>query len=253
MNLIDKMLPQLKALRLSGVLDTLEVRNHQAVEQKLSHIEFLSLVLADEYERREAKKLRLRLRKASFKNERSLEDFQFEAPTLKVNRNHIFDLATCRFVEDRCNVLIVGPTGVGKSHLAQSLGHQACRRGFDVLFCPFYKMLAQLKAGRADGTLERRFQTYLRPDLLILDDFGLKTLTSPGDEDFHELVSERYERGSIVLTSNLDFAEWGSVFPNSVLAAATVDRLRHQAHRVVVEGDSFRKPRPSPGQDGRRQ
>ena len=142
MNLIEKLLPQLKALRLSGILDTLEVRNRQAVEQKLSHIEFLSLVLTDEHERRENKKLRLRLRKANFKSEQTLEGLQFEVPKLKINSSHIFDLATCRFVEERSNVLIVGPTGVGKSHLAQSIGHQACRRGHDVLFCSFYKMLA---------------------------------------------------------------------------------------------------------------
>lgn len=106
--------------------------------------------------------------------------------------------------------------------------------------------MGQLRAARADGTYERKLTSLLRPDLLILDDFGLKPLQSPADEDFHDLVSERYQRGAIVLTSNLDFCEWGAVFPNHVLAAATIDRLRDQAHRVVIEGESFRRPKATP-------
>ncbi|HXE73644.1 MAG TPA: IS21-like element helper ATPase IstB, partial [Candidatus Nitrosotenuis sp.] len=227
--------------------------NRQAIEEKLSYPEFLALVLGDEYERRENKKLGLRLRKANFQGERTLENFNFDLPGLKLNKPQIFDLATCMFVDERVNVLIVGPTGVGKSHLAQAIGHQACRRGYDVLFCSFHKMLGQLRAGRADNSYDRKLQNYLRPDLLVLDDFGLKPLQAPADEDFHELVTERYERGSIIITSNLDFPEWGTVFPNPVLGAATIDRLRHQAYRVVLEGDSYRKPRPMPtDQKGRR-
>lgn len=251
MNSIQKLLPQLKSLRLSGVLDTIEVRNQQAVEQKLSYLDFLALVLNDEFERRENKKLQRRLRKANFGQDRTLENFRFDVHGLSVNKGQVFDIATCLFIEERVNVLIVGPTGVGKSHLAQAIGHQACRKGYDVCFCSFYKTMAQLRASRADGSYERRLQSLSRPDLLILDDFGLKPLTTPADEDFYELVSERYERGSIVLTSNLDLSEWGGVFPNPVLGAATADRLRHQAHRVVVEGESFRTPRPSPGQPDR--
>lgn len=243
MNVLEQMTPHLKTLRLSGILDTLEVRNRQAVEQKLSHLEFLALVLNDEHERRENKKLRMRLRKANFQGERTLENFRFDLDGLKLNRNQIFDLATCRFVEERVNALVVGPVGVGKSHLAQALGHQACRRGYDVAFTSFHKAMGQLRAGRADGSYERKLQTLLRPDLLILDDFGLKPLTTPTDEDFYEIVCERYERGSILITSNLDFGEWGAVFPNPVIGAATVDRLRHQAHRLIVEGDSYRRPR----------
>ena len=243
---IDNMLPQLKSLRFSGVLDTLDIRNQQAIEQKLSYVDFLALILNDEYERRENKKLRLLLRRANFEGERTIENFAFDAPNLKINKAQIFDLATCAFIRERVNVLIVGPTGVGKSHVAQAIGHSACRRGFEVQFSSCHKVLAQLRAGRADGTFERKLQALLRPDLLIMDDFGLRTLTPPADEDFHELVTERYEHGSIVLTSNLDFTEWKTAFPNQVLAAATVDRLRHMAHRVIIEGESYRRPRPIP-------
>ena len=241
------MLPHLKSLRLSGILDTLEVRNRQAIEQKLSYIDFMALVLSDEHQRRDNKKLGLRLRRANFNGDKTLENFNFDQPNLRINKSQIFDLAACIFIGERVNALIVGPTGVGKTHLGQAIGHAACRLGYEVQQVQCHKMLGQLRAARADGTYERKLQSLLRPDLLIIDDFGLKRLTSPADEDFHELVTERYERGSILLTSNLDFTEWGTVFPNPVLANAAVDRLRHLAHRVIIEGDSYRHPRPMPG------
>jgi len=243
MTQLDKMLPKLKTLRLSGILDTVAVRNQQAVEQKLSYVDFLALLLNDEYDRRENKKLNARLRKANFRPGCTLENFNFDAAGLKINPALIYDLATCRFVEERSNVLMVGPTGVGKSHLAEALGHKACLLGYDVQVLVFSKAMAQLRAGRADGSYERKLQNLCRPDLLILDDFGLKPMTSPADEDFHELICERYQRGSIVLTSNLDFSEWPAVFPNAVLGTATIDRLRDQADRVIIDGESFRKPK----------
>ena len=248
MTVMDQMRPQLKTLRLSGILDTLDVRNQQAVQQKMSYLEFLSLVLHDEFERRENKKLRLRIRKANFQGGKTLETFDFNRLNLKINQGQLFDLATCRFIEEKVNCLIVGPTGVGKSHLASALGHRACRCGYDVLAMPFSRMVAHLRAGRADGTYDRKLQNLLRPHLLILDDFGLKPMAPPADEDLYEVITERYERGSILITSNLDFSEWGQVFPNPVLGAAAVDRLRHEAHRVVIEGDSYRRPKPLPAE-----
>ncbi len=246
MKTLEVLNPYLKSLRLSGILETLDVRTQQAVEQRLSFEEFLALVLQDELERRDNKKLKLRLQKANFKGDRTLENFKFDTPNLKLNKAQLFDLATCKFVAERVNVLVVGPTGVGKSHVGQAIGVRACLRGHDVLFYPFQKAMAQLRAGRADGTYEKRLNALLRPDLLILDDFGLKPLLPPADEDFHELVSERYERGSMLLTSNLDFTEWGAVFPNVIIGVATIDRLRDQAHRVTIEGDSYRRPRDMP-------
>lgn len=246
MSPLEKLLPQIKSLRLSGILDTIEVRKQQAVEQQLSHLEFLALVLNDEFERRENKKLHRRIRKANFTSERTLENFRFDVPGLELNKGQIFDIATCLFIEEKVNVILAGPTGVGKSHIAEAIGHHACRIGYDVYCNSFSKIMADLRLGRADGSYERRLQALLRPSLLILDDFGLKPMISPVDEDFHEIVAERYQRGSILITSNLDFTEWGAVFPNPVLAAATVDRLRHEAHRVIIQGESFRRPRAFP-------
>ena len=133
-----------------------------------------------------------------------------------------------------------GPTGVGKSHLAQALAHEACRRGYEVLFVATDKMLGHLAGGRADGTRESRLARYTRPDLLVLDDFGLKPLRAPGPEDLYDVINERYERGSILLTSNRDRAEWPDLFGEPLLASAALDRLTHGAHFVEITGQSFR-------------
>ena len=145
MDLTAQLTQQLKRLRLSGILDTLEVRIQQAIEQKLSHTEFLLQVAQDEVERREVKKLSTRMRRASFAGEKTLEGFNFDAkPTL--NRQWILELSTCVFIEEKANVLVVGPSGVGKSHIAQAIGHKACRRGYDVLYMGMSKLLKHLNA-----------------------------------------------------------------------------------------------------------
>lgn len=149
-------------------------------------------------------------------------------------------LAGGDYIRRKENLLICGPTGVGKSHLAQGLAHEACRQGFDVLFINTHKMLQHLNGGRADGTLERRLQGYLRPDLLILDDFGLKPLAPPGPEDLYDIINERYEKGSILLTSNRAPSEWPALFGDPLLASAGLDRLAHRATVLVITGTSFR-------------
>ena len=223
MELTHQLIPMLRTLRLSGILETLDVRNRQAVEQPTSFVEFLTVLLQDEVERRAQSKLRLRLRRAAFDPTKTLEGFDFSF-TPKLNKAHVFDLATCQFIERHENALLYGPTGVGKSHLGQALAHEAGRRGFDVLFLDTAKMLTHLAAGRADGTQEQRLARYTRPDLLVLDD----------------VINERYEKASILLTSNRDRAEWPELFGEPLLASAALDRLTHGAHFVEIAGASFR-------------
>jgi DNA replication protein DnaC len=245
MNPMPELAPMLKQLRLSGILDSLEIRNRQALEGKLAHTEFLALLIQDEVARREHKKFSLRLRRASFRGEKTLENFDF-AFNPSIDRAAILDLCTCRFLDEKVSILIAGRAGTGKSHVAQAIGHCAVRRGYDVLFTTQTKLLGQLQAARATQTYERRLAALAKVDLLILDDFGLKPLRTPQDEDLHELIAERYERRPTILTSNLDFKEWGDAFPNRLLGAATLDRLRHGAYLVVLDGESYRSPRPLP-------
>ena len=148
--------------------------------------------------------------------------------------------------EEKVCVLIVGPCGTGKSHIAQALGHCAIRAGHDVLFTTVSKMLGQLNAARATNGFDRSFAKLAAVDLLIIDDFGLKPLKGTQDEDFHDVIAERYERKSTIVTSNLDIPEWPDAFPNRILGAATIDRLRHGAYKVVLDGKSYRSTKPVP-------
>ncbi len=242
-NPIPELTPMLKQLRLSGILDSLAVRNREAVENQLSYSEFLALVIQDEVARREQKKFASRVRRAGFRGEKTLESFDFDFNP-SINRRLIQELATGGFIEEKVALLIAGPSGTGKSHIAQALGHCVVRQGYDVLFSTQAKLLGHLHAARATNTFERRFQTFVKAPLLIIDDFGLKPMRPPHDEDFHDLIAERYERGATIITSNLDFSEWGDAFPNKLLGAATLDRLRHNAYRMVLDGDSYRMPKP---------
>ncbi|MDE3101606.1 MAG: IS21-like element helper ATPase IstB [Chloroflexota bacterium] len=236
--------PRLKRLKLGGMLQTLELRLDQAHQEKLGHLEFLGLMLEDEIQRRASKALTRRIGRARFEEAQSLSDFDF-AFNPKIPASQIRDLATCGFIERRESVLLVGPVGVGKTHIAQAIGHAACMQGRAVLFDKTARVLSDLGAGHLDATWERRLRRYLAPDLLILDDFGLRAFSERQGEDLYELISERVRRGSTIVTSNRPPSEWYALFPNPVLAEGALDRLINAAHHVTLEGKSFR-PRQRP-------
>lgn len=244
MELTHQVREQLKRLRLSGVVETLEARERQAIDGKWSYVDFLERLLQDELERRAQKQLALRVRRSSVNTTKTLEGFDFSFNP-SISRQQLLALASGEYLRQRRNVLICGPSGVGKSHLAQALGHEACRQGYDVVFVSTHKMLQHLNGGRADGSYERRLSQYVRPHVLILDDFGLRALTPPSPEDMYEIIAERYEKGSIVLTSNRAPSEWPELFGNPLLASAGLDRLAHHAESVVITGRSFRAARSS--------
>jgi len=252
MDLAAQLTPHLRRLRLSGILETLEARQRQAVMEQLGHLEFLSLLVMDEVERRNMRQLSGRLKRAGFSADMTLESFNFAFnPT--INRHQMLDLATARFVERKENVFLIGPSGVGKTHLACSLAHAACRRGFEVLFYKTSHLLRHLHQGRADGTWSARLAACLKPDLLILDDWGLKAFGQPASDDLYELLTERYEKGSLIVTSNRALDEWAELWGDALVASAALDRMVHHAHVITITGKSYRARNVSTSGDLRKE
>lgn len=241
MAIADDLVPVLKKLRLSGVLQTLDLRTKEAVDADLSHSEFLFRLCSDEVDRRDAKQLEVRMRRASFETTKRLDDFEWSFNP-KLPKSKIIDLATCNFVEKRENVLLVGPAGVGKSHIAQALGERACRAGHSVLYVTAHRMLSQLRASRADQGYDKRLLRYTAPDLLVVDDLGLRPLEGDEPIDLYEVIRGRYEQASMIITSNRAIEEWYPLFRDDLMASAAMDRLLHHAHIVVMEGNSYRNP-----------
>jgi DNA replication protein DnaC len=238
LNPIPDLAPQLKQLRLSGILDSLQARNRQAIEGKLAYTEFLAMLIGDEVARRENKKFSTRLRRAQFRTTKTLEQFEFERLP-KLNRNLIHDLATGRYLQEKAPVLIVGPSGIGKSHLAQALGHCAVRQGVDVVFTSCAALTANLNSARATGVYERKLATLSRVGLLIIDDFGLKPLRAPADEDLHDLIAERYERAATIVTSNLKCAAAHLRFSaDSILMLSWLPSIRRRCCKRELHGQA---------------
>jgi DNA replication protein DnaC len=234
----------LRSLSLSGMLDTLESRLAQAHAGELGHLEFLQVLCQDEIARREAAALERRLRAARFEQQCTIEEFDFSYNP-KIPAAVIRDLATLRFVEAGESVVLHGPVGVGKSHVAQALGHAACRRGHSVAFTKTSRLLADLAGGHADRSWESRLRRWARPHMLVLDDFAMRDFTAAQADDLYELVSERAGR-SIVITANRSAEDWYSLFPNPVVAESILDRLVNGAHHVHMPGRSYR-PNRRPG------
>lgn len=230
---------KMRSLKLNGMLDTLELRLTQAQKDGLGFTQFLELLLEDEVQCRANKRLTGRITKARFEEAKSLEEFNFHFNP-KVPTQYIHDLATCRFIERKESIIFCGPVGVGKTHLAQALGHQACRLGYSVLFSKASRLLSDLGGGRADGTWEKRLHRYLKPDLLILDDFAMKELTKFQAEDFYELIDQRYRSGSMIATANRSPEDWYPLFPNPVIAESALDRLVSCSHVITLTGKSYR-------------
>lgn len=239
MNPSPELEPLFKTLKLSGMLDSLAARNQEAIANKLAYTEFLAILLQDEIARRDQKKFASRFKKSGIKGDKTLESFDF-AFNHKIDQKQIRDVATCQFIHEKVSVLIVGPCGTGKSHVAQAIAHYAIQQDIDALFLTQTQLFHQLQAARGIGSYDKKFKALAKVPLLIIDDFGLKPLKPGQDEDLHDLVAQRYEQCSTIITSNLDFDEWGDAFPNKLLGAATLDRLRHAAYKLVLDGQSYR-------------
>jgi DNA replication protein DnaC len=235
----------LKRLKLSGILPTLPERIAYARKQKLPEEDFLELVLQDEVDRRDQVNLERRLTRACFAEEQTFEAFDWDAP-VTFDRHRVRDLFSLHFIQAKQDVLFLGPVGVGKTFLASALGHAACRAGHDVLFIRADTMFKQMRQARADYSLEKMLRRLLTPELLIIDDFGLRRLDTTCSNDIYEIVIERHRRSSTILTSNRSAEEWIPLFDDPILAQSALDRLAHNAYHVIIEGDSYRR-RQMPG------
>lgn len=230
---------KLKKLKMTGIAETLEQRLSEAMDEKWAYSTFFEMLLTDEIERRNNKHLMLRLAKSRLNQKKTLETFDFSF-NQKVQAPFIRELSQCAFMEKKENIFILGPSGVGKSHLAQAIGHEACRREYDTLFYCTYQLFEWIYAGRGDGTHKRRLAQVIKIPLLILDDFALQALNETQQTDLYQLIAERYEKSSTIITSNRDFNEWPSIFTNPLLGSAALDRLIHKGIQIIIEGNSYR-------------
>jgi len=229
-----------KRLKLSGLLSTLPDRVAYARKAKLDELDFLELLLQDEVDRRDHKGLELRLTRAGFEEEYTFENFDWDA-SVSFDRQRVKDLLGLGFIDRREDVILLGPVGVGKTFLASALGHAACRAGHHVLFLRADQLLKQVHQSRADNSTERALRRLLAPDVLIVDDFGLRRLNAQQSSDFYDVIIQRHRRATTIVTSNRTIDEWIPLFDDPILAQSALDRLAHNAHQVVIEGDSYRK------------
>jgi DNA replication protein DnaC len=229
-----------RQLRLSGLVASLELRLQEARTHQLPHEQFLELVFQDEINVRQQRLIDKRKRHAGFRdNNKTLEDFDWSFnPAIK--RQPIYDLASCQFIRQHRDVLLVGPPGLGKSHLVQAVGYHAIKAGFQVLYSSIFDLVRQLQADQSPAELDRTLKRFLKPDLLIIDDMGLKVLPAKSGEVLLEIVMRRYEVRSTLMTSNRPIEEWGKLLNDVPAATAILDRLLHHADIIEVSGRSYR-------------
>jgi len=230
---------RLKEFKLSGMFNSLEERLSYAQDKSLSYLEFIELLLEDEFNNRSNNSYKKRFSKAKFSAHKTFEDFNLSFQP-SIDKRTINDCLTCNFIREKKNIVFIGNPGTGKTHLSISIGIKALMKGFKVLFTQVSEMLQALNASRADNSYHQKVDYFLAPDLLILDELGFKKLPGYSADDFFEIISKRYEKGSVIITTNKTFEQWGDIFADGVLASAILDRIVHYSTVIKINGPSYR-------------
>jgi DNA replication protein DnaC len=231
---------QLHRLQLHHIQSHYHAFATKAAEQQSSHLDYLAQLIEGEATMRENRSIERRIKNARFPVLKSLDDFQWSWPK-KINRPHIQTLFRLAFVATQTNIVLIGNVGLGKTHLAIALGHAACLNGHSVLFTTAVDIINTLAAAQAVGQLKREFRRYLKPAILIVDELGYLPIDKHGADLLFQIISQRYERAPIVITTNRAYKHWSQIFNNdSTLTSAILDRVLHHADTVIIEGQSFR-------------
>jgi DNA replication protein DnaC len=242
----DSLQSTLRQLRLSGLAQTLDVRLQEAASHQLSHAEFLELILQDELLVRDERQIQRRVKAAAFRELKPLDEFEWSFnPALP--KKQIFDLATCRFVREHRDALLIGPPGTGKSFIAQTVGFQAIKQGFTVLYRSIFDVVRDFLHDEVLGDDDKVLTRYLKPDLVIIDDMGMKQLPRRSGEVLFEIVMRRYETRSTIMTSNRPLEDWGKLIGDVPSATAILDRFLHHAEVLTFSGKSYRLRKQSQG------
>ena len=230
---------RLKSFKLSGIYNTVDERLSFAKDKSLSYQEFLELLLEDEENNRRENSYKKRYSRAKLPCLKRIEDFDFSFQP-SIDRRVINDFATCQFIDQRKNIIFLGEPGVGKSHLSVAIAIKALLKGRSVLFTQVSEMLQVLHQSKADNSYYKKLDYYIKPELLVLDELGFKKIPSYSADDFFEVISKRYEKGSVIITTNKSFEEWGDIFADNILASAIIDRVVQHSTVVKVSGKSYR-------------
>lgn len=229
----------LRDFKLAGMLMTLEERIVYANDKQLSYPQFLSLLCEDETNNRKDNGYKKRYMRAKLPAHKTVEDFDFAfQPSL--NKKLINDALTCQFIKERRNLIFIGNPGTGKTHLSTAIGLRALAKDFKVLFVTVAELLYQLHIAKADNSYYKKLTEYLAPDLLILDELGFQKFPQHSVDDFFEVISKRYEKGSLIITTNQPFEQWGNIFGDTILAEAILDRVVHHSMIFTIKGPSYR-------------
>jgi len=247
----DQLRTTLRKLRLSGLTESLDIRLQEAASNRLNHMEFLELIFQDELAVRQERQILRRSKAAAFREMKSIDQFDF-AFNPSINRQQIYELATCRFIREARDVLWLGPPGVGKSFLVQAIGYQAVKAGFLVYYRSVFDVVRDFMQDEAFGGQDKVLARYLKPDLLIIDDMGMKQLPARSGEFMFEIIMRRYEVKSTMMTSNRPLEDWGKLIGDVPAASAILDRFLHRSEVIQITGKSFRlRDREIPRKDSK--